>query len=107
MKNMEEVVAAGVQHQANLDKYLTKAYNSAIALVNVTEKGVELGMLNKAIAAKQIISEAREVPGIIARAASAAANLHAKQTKICQDNGVDTPAPGSAGGVTIQGGGGR
>ncbi len=64
MKTMEEVVAAGVQHQADLDKYLTKAYNSAIALVNVTEKGVELGMLNKAIAAaNSFVEQAKKACG--------------------------------------------
>lgn len=107
MDTVEDVVAAGVQAQADIDKYLTKAYRAALRLAEVTAKGVEFGMLTKAIAAKQIIAESREVPGLIAHAAAMAAALHAKQTKICQDNGVDVPAPGTGGGIVIQGGGGR
>ena len=107
MPTIEETVNAGVQAQADIDKYLTKAYRAAQRLANITEDGVELGMVTKAIAAKQIIAEARAIPGLIAQVASAAANLHAKQTKICQDAGVDVVPPASVGGITIQGGGDR
>lgn len=107
MDTVEDVVAAGVQAQADIDRHLTKAYMAALRLAEITPKGVEFGMLTKAIAAKQIIAESRELPGLIAHAAAVAASLHAKQTKICQENGVDTPAPGTGGGVVIQGGGGR
>lgn len=104
---MEKIVAAGVKAQAEIDMHLTKAYKAALRLAKITEDGVAAGMVPKAIAAKTIIAEARELPGLIAGAASAAAKLHAKQTIICQDNGVDTPAPASVGGISIQGGGGR
>ena len=107
MPSIEETVAAGVAAQADIDKHLTKAYRAAQRLASITEDGVELGMVVKAIAAKQIIAEARELPGMIASAASAAANLHAKQTKICQDAGFDIAPPATAGGISILGGGDR
>lgn len=105
---MEKIVAAGVKAQADIDAHLTKAYKAALKLAKVTEDGVAAGMVPKAIAAKLIIAEARALPGLIAKAAAVAAELHAKQTKICQDNGVDTPTPDSVGGVMVpMGGGGR
>lgn len=107
MKTMEEVVAAGVKSQAALDKHLTAARKEAAKLAKITEAGVSLGMVTKAIEAKQIIADAHCIPGQIAAAASQAARLHAIQTKICQQNGVDTPAPDSVGGVVVFGGGGR
>jgi len=107
MPTIEETVNAGVQAQADIDKYLTKAYLASQRLASITEDGVELGMVTKAIAAKQIIAEARAIPGLVAKAANAAADLHAKQTKICQDAGVDVIPPSSVGGVSILGGGDR
>jgi len=107
METMQDVVAAGVQAQADLDKHLTKAIRAANWLAEITAKGVELGMMTKAIAAKSIIAEARIIPGLIATAAHAAAELHIKQTRICQENGVDTPPMTSGGGVVILGGGDR
>lgn len=107
MKTMEEVVAAGVKSQAALDKHLTAARKEAAKLAKITEAGVSLGMVTKAIRAKTIIAEAHRIPGLIADAAFAAAELHAKQTAICQENGVDTPTPDSVGGVVVFGGGGR
>ncbi|MFT2211518.1 hypothetical protein ACLJYM_06485 [Rhizobium giardinii] len=107
MKTMEEVVAAGVAAQASIDKHLTLARKAAEKLAKVTARGVELGMVPKAIKAKALMAEAHVIPGLIASAAFAAAELHAKQTIICQENGVDTPAPASIGGVSTMGGGGR
>ena len=105
---MEKIVAAGVKAQSEIDMHLTKAYKAALRLAKVTEDGVAAGMVPKAIAAKLIIAEARELPGLIANAAVAAAKLHTKQTIICQENGVDTPRPDSVGGVMVpMGGGGR
>lgn len=109
MKDMFEVANAGVRAQHELDVALTEAYNAAMRLVEVTEVGLQLGMMTKAIAAKTILADARTIPGQIAAVAAAAARLHAEQTKICQANGCDTPAPASVGGVVISpmGGGGR
>lgn len=106
MKTMEEVVAAGVKSQAALDKHLTAARKEAAKLAKITEAGVSLGMVTKAIRAKTIIAEAHRIPGLIADAAFAAADLHAKQTVICQENGVDTPVPASVGGIAVINGGG-
>lgn len=107
MKTMVEVADAGVRAQSELDVALTEAYNAAMRLAEVTERGVELGMVTKAISAKMIIADARSVPGQIAAIAAFAARLHAEQTKICQANGCDTPAPSSVGGIVVMGGGGR
>lgn len=109
MRSMEEIVAAGVKSQAAIDKHLTAAYKEALKCAKITEEGVAAGMVPKAIAAKTIIADARSIPGQIAMVAAAAARLHAEQTRICQLNGVDTPAPSSVGGVEISpmGGGDR
>ena len=106
MKDMFEVANAGVRAQHELDVALTEAYNAAMRLVEVTEVGLQLGMMTKAIAAKTILADARTIPGQIADAAFAAAELHARQTVICQECGVDTPAPASVGGVIVPFGGG-
>lgn len=107
MRTMEELVAAGVKTQAAIDKHLTAAYKEAVKLSKITEEGVSLGMVPKAIAAKTIIADARSLPGRVAETAAFAARLHAEQTRICQANGVDTPAPASVGGIGILGGGDR
>lgn len=107
MKDIFEVADAGVRAQSELDAALTEAYNAAMRLVEVTERGLELGMVSKAIAAKTILADTRSIPGKIAAVAADAARLHAEQTKICQLNGCDTPAPASVGGISIMGGGDR
>ena len=107
MKTMEDVVAAGVAAQAAIDKHLTAARKAAERCAKITEEGVRLGMVPKAIRAKALMAESHRVTGMIAAAAFAAAELHAKQTVICQENGVDTPTPASVGDIVIMGGGGR
>ena len=107
MKTVEEVVAAGVSAQADLDRHLTRARKTAEKLAKITETGVSLGMVTKAIRAKILIAESHRIAGMIADAAFAAAELHAKQTIICQENGVDTPTPATVGDVVIMGGGDR
>jgi hypothetical protein len=107
MKDMNEVVAAGVAAQASIDKHLTLARKAAEKLAKVTARGVELGMVPKAIKAKALMAEAHRIPGMIANAAFAAAELHEKQTAICVENGVDVPPMKEAGGVVVLGGGGR
>ena len=107
MKDMNEVVAAGVAAQASIDKHLTLARKAAEKLAKITEAGVRMNMVPKAIKAKALMAEAHCIPGLIATAAFAAAELHARQTIICQENGVDTPALASIGGISTMGGGGR
>lgn len=53
MKDIFEVADAGVRAQSELDVALTEAYNAAMRLAEVTERGVELGMVTKAIAARR------------------------------------------------------
>lgn len=106
MKTIFEVTDAGVRAQSELDAALTEAYNAAMRLIEVTERGLELGMVTKAIAAKTILADARTIPGQIAAVAASAARLHAEQTKVCQANGCDVPTPKSVGGVVMPMGGG-
>lgn len=104
---MQEIAAAGAAAQADIDKHLSKAYHAAQRLAHITEEGVKAGMITKAIAAKMMLADARVLPGLIANAALHAANLHRGQTDACIRNNCDIPTPSEAGGVVIQGGGGR
>lgn len=106
--DMQEIAIKGAAAQSKIDKYLTLAYKAALENARITQAGIEAGMVAKVIEAKTIAAEAREIPGMIAAAAKAAAFLHAKQTAICIKNDCDLPTPTSAGGiVVVQGGGGR
>lgn len=106
METMQDVTAAGVQSQADMDRHLDKAYKSAMRNVSATERGVELGMV-RAIKGKQMIARARKIAGMIAAAAEEAALLHADQTAACIANGCDTGSLSSVGGISIMGGGDR
>lgn len=110
MNTMDEVATAGVDAQANIDKYLFKALEAAKRNTEVTARGIELGMV-KALKGKVLINKARRIEGLIAEAALAAAELHIEQTKVCADNGADTGSITTVGGVDVGGvhteGGGR
>lgn len=106
MNTMQDVATEGAKAQAEIDKYLTKAFKAARRLEDVSEKGVELGMV-KPIRGKTLIAEARAATGKISSAAHAFAVLHKEQTFCCVENGVDVPAMTSAGGISIMGGGDR
>jgi len=110
MKTMGDVAAKGVLAQAGIDKHLTLALKSAKLNIDVTARGVELGMV-KALQGKKMIARARRIYGAIAEAAELAAELHIEQQQACAANGVDTGDLASVGGVTIGGvhpdGGGR
>lgn len=110
METMEEVAAEGIIAQANIDRYLSKAYKAALRNVEVTERGVELGMARD-VKAKLVIARARAAAGSVALAAEIAAELHQLQVEICQANDVDLGNLTTAGGITIGGfsteGGGR
>lgn len=110
LDTIEDVVTAGVEAQAQIDKYLAKAYKHAAILTAVTERGVELGMV-QGIVAKCIIADARSCQGKIGEAALAFSVLHKAQTEACIANGADLGSVTTAGGVTIGGfhteGGGR
>jgi hypothetical protein len=103
----QEIAIKGAAAQAKIDKYLTLAYKASLENARITELGIKAEMVTKVIEAKTIAAEAREIPGMIAAAAKAAALLHAKQTGICVKNDCDLPTPASAGGITVLGGGGR
>lgn len=65
LETIEDVVSAGVEAQAKIDKYLAKAYAAAEQLTKVTEAGISLGMV-QGIAAKTIVADARSGQGAIA-----------------------------------------
>jgi hypothetical protein len=100
MKDMNDVTAAGVQAQSDIDQFLDKAYKAALRNIEVTEKGVEFGMV-RALKGKKMIATARKLAGLIAAAAECAAELHIEQTAACVANGCDTGALTSVGGVTL------
>lgn len=102
LETVEDVVEAGVEEQALINKYLAKAYASANRLTKVTERGVELGLV-QGIAAKTIIGDARAAEGLIGVAAAAFARLHQIQTDACIAAGADLGSVTDAGGITIGG----
>lgn len=102
METVEDVVNAGVEAQAKIDKHLARAYAAAEQLIKVTEAGVSLGMV-QGIAAKTIIGDARAAAGIVGAAAAAFARLHQVQTDACIAAGADLGSVTTAGGVTIGG----
>ena len=110
LETIEDVVSAGVEAQAKIDKYLAKAYAAAEQLTKVTEAGISLGMV-QGIAAKTIVGDARAAAGIIGAAAAAYGRLHQVQTDACIAAGADLGSVTTAGGITIGGvspmGGGR
>lgn len=110
LETIEDVVSAGVEAQAKIDKYLAKAYAAAEQLTKVTEAGISLGMV-QGIAAKKIIADARSGQGAIAAVAGHFAQLHLAQTTACVAAGADLGSVTTAGGITIGGvgtlGGGR
>lgn len=110
LETVEDVVTAGVAAQALIDKHLAAAFKAAAKLTKVTERGVELGMV-QGIAAKTIVGDARAAAGIIGAAAAAYGRLHQVQTDACIASDADLGSVTTAGGVTIGGvgilGGGR
>lgn len=97
-----DVVAAGVDAQSRIDKHLSRAYAAAAQLTAVTERGVELGMI-QSIEAKTIIGDARAAQGSIGAVAAEFARLHRAQTDACVAGGHDLGSVTTAGGVTIGG----
>lgn len=110
MDTMEDVAAKGVLAQAGIDKHLTLALKSAKLNIDVTARGIELGMV-RALQGKKMLARARRIYGAIAEVAELAAELHIEQQQVCADNGVDTGDLPTVGGVTVGGvhteGGGR
>jgi hypothetical protein len=106
MKDIFEVAIEGAKAQTDLDKLLTKALKAARRLEEVTERGIELGMV-KPIRGKVLLSQARAATGAVSSAAHAFAVLHKEQTMVCAENGCDIPPVTSVGGVSVMGGGDR
>lgn len=112
MAEMTDIVAAGVKEQAIIDKHLTLAYKASARYSKVVENAIAAGMFPKALDAKQMLADARVLPGKVAEAASSAAALHISGTAVAIANDVDLGTPVSVGGVKlnaihIDGGGGR
>ncbi len=110
LPTIDDVVNAGVIEQALIDKHLAAAYAAAERLTKVTERGVELGMV-QGIEAKTIIGQARAAQGMVGAVEAAFALLHRMQTDACVRNGADLGSVTTAGGIVIGGvsplGGGR
>lgn len=110
LETVEDVVTAGIEAQAKVNKHLARVYAAAIDLVKITERGVELGMV-QGIAAKTIVGDARDAAGRVGAVASVFSRLHQAQTDACVAAGADMGSVTDAGGVTIGGvsvlGGGR
>lgn len=102
LETIEEIVSAGVEAQAIIDKHLAKAYAAAEVLIRVTERGVEEGLV-RSVEAKTIIGDARAAAGIVGAAAAAFGRLHRLQTDACIAAGADLGSVTTAGGVTIGG----
>lgn len=107
----EEIIAAGVNAHMLLDAALTKAYNQAQRLIDLTEKGAAAG-LAKPLKSKRLIHMSRELAGAIATAGRLSADLHIEQTAIAKANGVDTGSLTVVAGVelpsvSVMGGGDR
>jgi hypothetical protein len=100
MITKEDVAAKGVLAQGGIDRHLTAALKSAKLNIDVTAKGVELGMV-RALQGKKMIARARRIYGAIAEAAELAAELHIEQQQACAANGVDTGDLTSVGGVAL------
>ena len=98
--DMKEITALGVTLQAKLDEQLTAARKTALALAEVTENGVEAGMV-RPLEGKLIINEAYAVAGAVSNAAVLAAALHIKQTKACVANDCDTGSVSSVAGIAV------
>jgi len=64
MTKMQEIASSGVQAQADIDRHLDKAYKAALRNIEVTENGVEAGMV-RAIKGKAMIAKARKIAGMI------------------------------------------
>lgn len=110
-RSPEDIVAAFVKNHALVDKHLAAAYQAALAMAKDTEEGISTGMMSDALDAKDFLATHRELPGLIARSASFAADLHKRGTAIAKANGVDLGSVTTVGGVLFGGivimGGGR
>lgn len=102
LETIPDIVSAGVEAQALIDKHLAKAHAAAETLIRVTERGVEEGLVI-GIEAKTIIGDARAAAGIIGAAAAAFGRLHRLQTDACIAAEVDLGSVTTAGGITIGG----
>lgn len=106
MDTPQNVATDGVASQATVDAHLAGAWAAALAIEDVTIRGIQLGMIG-GVAAKSHLAQVRAAQGKIAEAMAAYADLHAEQTKICRANSVDTGDLTTAGGIALPAGGGR
>ena len=110
----EDIVQRGVEAHALIDKHLARAFKAAEKYAGVVENAITAGMFQgRALVAKEMLADARSLPGEIAAAARHAAHLHRSGTDVAIANDVDLGTVTSVGGVElpasigIMGGGGR
>ncbi len=113
----QKIVEKGVKAQALIDRHTAGAYKAALQYAKVIEDAVKNEFFTDPLEAKRMLAEARALPGMIAKAAEKAAELHQSGTKLAIDNDADLGSVTSVGGVDFvrrddgmvhpMGGGGR
>lgn len=104
--NDQDIINDGAAAFAAIDTDLLGAEQAANDVVNVVKAAVEAGWVGS-LAGKKIINEAKCVVGKIAEAAAAAADLHAKCSKVADAKGLPTAPLASVAGVVVPTGGTR
>lgn len=104
--NDQDIIDNGAEAFAAIDAKLTAAEQAANDVVTVVKAAVAAGWVG-ALMGKKMIAEAQCVVGKIAEAADAAADLHAKCSKVADAKGLPTAPLASVGGVVVPTSGGR
>lgn len=104
--NDQDIINNGADAFAAIDAKLLGAEQSANDVVTIVKAAVAAGWVG-ALMGKKMIAEAKCVMGKIAEAADAAADLHAKCSKVADATGLPTSPLASVGGVVVPTGGTR
>lgn len=100
------LVAEGSVLFADIDEALAEVFAKAQRLVEIYEAGISEGMTH-GLAAKELVWEARQIPGDVAALAAKFARLHTAGQKIAAKNGEDTGSLTRIGGIVAPMGGTR
>ncbi len=102
----QDIIDNGSAAFAGVDAYLLDAEQSAQDIVAVIKAAVEAGWVG-ALMGKKMINEAKCAVGLVAVAADAFADLHAKCSKVADAKGMPTAPLASVAGVIVPTSGGR
>lgn len=112
----QNITEKGIKAQALMDKHATAGYRAAMQYAKVVEEAIKAEFFSDALEAKRMLAQARTLPGLFAKAAEIAAELHKSGTQLAIENEADLGSVSSVGGVpfakrsggmTTMGGGGR